>query len=235
VGMPVVIGVGAFASNVGAMTPAFPAGYTAVADDVALTWRETENADTPSVPSGWTLAANQGVASGTTTRLSIISKRLVAGDTAPSLADVGDHQVGIMMIIRGCKTTGNPWNATPTAGQELVADTTVAISGVTTTVNDCLCLYGFSTGQSVNSGIGATGWANASLTDVLEQMDRWATAGTGGGFAMASGGLATFGASGTMTATLSLTANFKAQICIAMEGAPTPWLPRRTAHPDMRR
>jgi len=229
--MPWVVGVGAFASNVAAMTCDFPAGYTAVDGDVGLTWRESENADTVTAPTGWAILVNQPVASGTTTRLSVIWKRFVNGDTAPSLADIGDHQVGIMAVVRGCKTIGNPWNQVGST-TELTADTSVSIPGVTTTAPNCLCLYGFSTGEDINSGAGATGWANASLTNVTEQMDRWATAGTGGGFAMASGGKAVAGATGAMTATLSLVANFKALICIAMEGNPeraTP--PRRPRTP----
>lgn len=227
--MPFVVGVGAFASNVAAMTCALPAGYTAVANDIWLTFRECENADTVSVPAGWAIVANQGVASGTTTRLSAIWHRAASGDTAPSLADVGDHQVGILIVIRGCKATGNPWNQAATS-QELVADTTVSIPGVTTTVPDCLCLYAFSTGQDVNSSIGASAWADASLTNVTEQMDRWATAGTGGGFGMASGGKEVAGATGAMTATLGLTANFKALMCIALQGAsePRPYLSQYT-------
>jgi hypothetical protein len=216
--MPTVVDVGVFSSNAAAMTCAFPVGYTAVADDVALTFREMENADTPSVPAGWAILTQQGVSSGTTTRLAVIWKRLVGGDTAPSLADVGDHQVGMMIIIRGCKTSGNPWNIF-TSTTELTADTSVSIPTVTTTAANCLILQAFSTGQDVNSSAGVTTFANASLTNVAERMDRWVTAGTGGGFWMGSGEKAVAGATGAMTATLLLTSNFKALMTIAMEGA----------------
>lgn len=224
--MPTVVDVGVFASNTAGMTCNFPVGYTAVADDVALTFRESENADVVTAPAGWAIAANQGVASGTTTRLSLIWKRLVGGDTAPALADIGNHQVGINVIIRGCRTSGNPWNQVATS-TETVADTSVSIPGVTTTAADCLCLYAFSTGQDINSSAGVTTFSNGSLTNVTERMDRWATAGTGGGFWMGSGEKAVAGATGSMTATLLLTANFKALMCIALEGAAAVTLPPR--------
>jgi hypothetical protein len=221
-GMPAVVGVSVNNQGTGAITIAFPVGYTAIDNDIALTFRECDNGGTITAPSGWAIAANQGVASGATTRISIIWKRLVAGDTAPSIAFPvgGDHHTGRMIIISGCKTTGFPWNQVLT-GQELLADTTVSITGVTTTAADCLCLYAFSTGQDIASTAGATGWANASLGSVTERMDNWVSTATGGGLAMASGTKATAGATGNMAATLSLAANFKAQVCIALEGAAT--------------
>lgn len=216
--MPTVVGVGAAASGQGAITPTFPAGYTAAADDVAVTFCECDSADTLTPPSGWALVTAQSVTSGTTTKLSAIWRRIVGGDTAPQIADAGNHLVGRMVIVRGCVTTGNPWDvATPT--QELTADATVSIPAVTTSVNDCLILAAFSTGQDIASTAGATGWANASLANVAERMDDWTALGTGGGFSMATGEKAVAGSTGATTATLSLVPNFKAQLKIALKGA----------------
>ncbi len=199
--MPTVVGVGAAVSGTGTIAPAFPGGYTAVADDIAVTFTECNNTDTLTPPAGWALINASTVASGTTTKLSAIWKRIVGGDTAPTIADAGDHLVGRMIIVRGCVTTGNPWDiATPTT--ELTADTTVSIPAVTTTVPDCLILAAFATGQDVASTAGATSWVNLSLAAVTERMDDWSSQGRGGGFA-----------------TLSLTANFKAQLKIALKGA----------------
>lgn len=216
--MPTVVGVGAAASSASGITPAFPGGYTATADDIAITFCECDSVDTLTPPSGWALINASTVSSGTTTKLSAIWRRIVGGDTAPAIADAGNHLVGRMIIVRGCVTSGNPWDiATPTT--ELTADTTVSIPAVTTSVNDCLILAAFSTGQDIASTAGATAWANGSLANVAERMDDWTSLGTGGGFSMATGEKATAGSTGATTATLSLTANFKAQLKIALKGA----------------
>lgn len=214
--IPTVVGVGAAASGAADITPALPGGYTAVADDIWITGHECDNADTLVPPTGWALIQNSPVATGTPTKLSAIWHRAVGGDTAPVIADVGNHQVGRMIVIRGCIATGNPWDVA-TATQELVADTSVSIASITTSLADCLILAMFSTGQDIASTAGATGWANANLSSVTERMDDWTALGTGGGFSMMTGGKATAGATGASTATLSLTANFKAQLHIALK------------------
>jgi hypothetical protein len=214
--MPTVVGVGAQAFSTGNITPAYPAGYTAVADDVAVTFIET-NSETITPPTNWVVAASIPVASGTTTRLTAIWRRLTASEAAPTITSAANHKIGTMIVVTGCRTSGNPYEAAP-ASTELVADTSVSIPGATTTNNNVLCLYAFSTGQDANSTAGATGWADASLANVAEQMDGWRNVGTGGGLAMASGEKATAGATGAMTATLSLVSNFKALMMVALVG-----------------
>lgn len=224
-GMPSVVGVGAQAAGQAAVTPAFPVGYTAVADDIAVTFCECDTADTLTPPSGWAQVTQSNVSTGTApTKLTAIWRRIVGGDTAPQIADAGNHIVGRMIIVRGCVTSGDPWDVAAQT-TELVADTTVSIPAVTTGVPDCLILAAFSTGQDVSSTAGATAWANGSLANVTERMDDWTALGTGGGFSMATGEKATAGSTGATTATLSLTANFKAQIKIALKGAAAPALP----------
>lgn len=215
--MPSVVGVSATAAaGTAAITPAYPTSYTATADDIAITFCETENTDTVTPPTGWAAITNVIVASGTVTRLWAIWRRIQAGDTAPSIADAGNHNIGRMIIVRGCITSGNPWD-TFTTSTELVADTSVSIPGVTTNVADCLVLYAVSTGQDGSSSTTAySGWTNASLANVTERMDNYTALGLGGGFGVASGEKATAGATGTMTATLALTANFKALMTIAL-------------------
>lgn len=228
--IPTIVGVGDSAAGQAAITPAFPAGYSAVADDIAVTFHECDSTDTLNLPSGWALVASQSLTSGTTSKLSAIWRRLQAGDTAPSITDAGNHQIGRMIVLRGCITSGDPWNVAQTA-TELTADNSVSTPAVTTTVADCLVLAAFSTGQDTSSTAGATAWANASLANIAERMDNWTALGTGGGFAMASGEKATAGSVNATTATLSLTVNFKALMTVAFKpAAVTPSLPalRRT-------
>jgi hypothetical protein len=221
VAIPTIVGVGAGTSGTGAVTPAYPGGYTAVADDVALTFVESESTDTVTPPTNWALLIASNLASGVTSKLSVLWRRLTAAEAAPTIADAGDHMNARMIIIRGCATTGNPWDVS-TQTTEAVADTTVSIPTVTTTVANTLVLAAFGTGQDIASTAGATGWANANLASpsITEQMDNWVADGLGGGFAMAAGGKASAGATGATTATLSLTANFKTLITIAMRQPP---------------
>lgn len=213
--IPTIVGVGAATSGVGAITPAYPGGYTAVADDIALTFIECESADIVTPPTNWALVIASNVTTGTTTKLSVLWRRLTAAESAPSIADAGDHMVGQMIVVNGCVASGNPYSQAAQT-TEVVSDTTVSIPGVTTTVADCLLLYAFGTGQDLASTAGATGWADASLTGITERMDVWVIDGTGGGFAMATGGKAVAGATGAMTATLSLAANFKTLVTVAL-------------------
>lgn len=230
--MPTVVGVSAAsASGTAAITPAFPTGYTAVADDVAVTYCECESAGTITPPAGWAQIIAQSVTTGTTTKLTALWKRLAGGDTAPSIADAGDHNIGRMIVIRGCVQTGNPWDFAVVA-TELAADTSVSIPGSTQVAPNCLILSAFATGQDIASTAGATGWDNASLANGAERMDNWTASGLGGGFAVWSGEKAAPGAVSATTATLSLAANFKALMMIAFKGDEEPRSLLRSPRPS---
>lgn len=217
-GIPFVVGVGAASSGIGALTPAWPGGYTASTDDIAVTLAETESADVLTPPSGWAAITSQAVTSGVTTKLWAIYKRLVSGDVASSIADVGDHIVAQTAIIRDCAAVGNPWNVT-VPGTELVSDTSVSIPGVTTTVKDCLVLFAFAMGNDVAlAGGGAVTFTNASLGGVVQKGGLWAINGTGGGFCWGTGTKATAGVVSATTCTAPVAANFKAFIEIAFKG-----------------
>ena len=217
--MPVVVGVGVSAAGTGNITPPYPAAYTAIANHVAITFIETTS-EIITAPTNWAQVTTINTTSGELTRLSAFWRRLTNGEAAPAYTTVANHKVGRMIVVSGCRTAGNPFSSNP-ASLENVSDTTVSIPGTTTVDANCLCLYAFGTGQDTASTAGATGWANASLASVLERMDDWTSQGVGGGFAMASGEKAVAGATGAMTATLSLLANFKTLMCIALVGAAT--------------
>jgi hypothetical protein len=214
--MPTVVGVGTSVNSTGNITPPYPGGYTAIDNDVAITFVEDES-EILTPPTNWAILASVPVASGSVTRLTALWRRLTAGEAAPAITTTANHKVGRMIVLRGDRPSGNPHDAAHTT-TELLADTTVSIPGTTTTFRNCLLLYAFSTGQAITSSAGATGWADASLANVTERMDDWTVTGLGGGFAMASGEKVTPGATGAMTATLSLTANFKTLMCISLVG-----------------
>jgi hypothetical protein len=216
--LPTVVASGASASGTTSVTPPLPAGWTD--DDVFVMLIETQN-EVVTPPATWLpiTGAMVPVATGTVTRLTALWRRAVAGDTDPTVTGTVDHALARIIAVRGCVAQGNPWNVLATA-TELVVDTSVSIPGATTTVANCLVLAAFSTGTDISATTQATGWTNASLGSVTEQMDDWTTTGGGGGFAMASGTKATAGAYTATTATVT-TANFKALMSIALQGAST--------------
>ena len=221
--MPSVVAVGAVASGAGAITPPFPASITD--NDILLTVAECEGVTAPgayTLPSGWGQVSTDGtpvspVVQGTNTRLTVIWRRFVAGDTAPSLGDSGDHNLGRMIAIRGCPTTGNPWNIVSVA-VEATSDTSASWPGVTTTVPDCLILEILATSADIASAQIST-ITNATYTSITERMDNGIITGNGGVIICYSGIKATAGATGSSTATLT-TAGFKAYMTLAMMPAP---------------
>lgn len=216
--IPTVYAVGAVASGIGAVTPGLPAGT--LPDDVLILLLENQDATVVGVVTGYTDIQTSFANSGTITRLAARWKRAVAGEAAPSVPDPGDHVVARIIGVRGCIPSGNPVNIS-VQSTELLSDTTVSIPGATTTRTDCLVIAAFSTGTDVASTAHATGWTNASLGSVTEQVDNWVIDNGGGGIGACSGTKATVGAYSATTATC-VTANFKALISFALLGDPGP-------------
>lgn len=213
--MPTIYNVGAIASGTGAVTPGLPLGT--LADDILLLLIENQDASGIGTVTGYTVITNAFVSSGTLTRLTALYKRATSSESAPSIPDPGDHAVARIIGIRGCINTGSPVNASA-PNTQLVSDTSVSIPGVTTTAANCMIVAAFTTGTDVASTTHVSGFANASLANVTERVDNWVIAGGGGGIGACTGEKATAGATGATTATI-VTANFKALITIALQGA----------------
>jgi hypothetical protein len=213
---PTVVNVGAIASGTTAITPAFPASIAA--GDILVTVAECEGVTAPgayTLPSGWAHITGSPVQEGTNTRLWVIWARYDGVFTAPSLGDSGDHNVGRMIAIRGCPTTGSPWDVAA-AAVEAVSDTSATWPGVTTTVDDTLILEIIATGFDVASTSMLGALTNATYTSITERMDNWVIAGNGGGIGMVSAVKATAGATGQSTATLT-SASSKALMTVAFK------------------
>lgn len=211
--IPTVVGVGAVASGTGSITPAYPGGYTAIADDVAITYVETES-ETITPPANWAVLNTSAVGSGTVTRLTALWRRLTAAEAAPSITTTANHKVGRMIVIRGCIATGNPWHiAVPDI--ELTSDTSVSVTGGVTSAPDTLVLSAFSMGNDIANTTALT-WTNASLANIAHRMANWVIDGLGGGFAMCTGEKAAPGSISATTTTSSVAANFKALMMIAL-------------------
>lgn len=210
--LPKVRGVGASVAGTGGVTPPLPTGVQK--DDILIMYLETEN-QAVTAPTGWAQVHAPSITTGTPTRLTVLWKRAVAGETAPNVADPGDHVIARIIAVSGCIKTGNPWNVTG-QGTEETSDTSVEFTSVTTTVDQCLVLQAISTGVDVSSTAHASAWANSKLQAVTERMDNWTAEGAGGGFGMATGVKAKAGATGITSATVA-TAAPKAQSTIALK------------------
>ena len=214
---PSIVAVGAVASSGNAITPAFPASIAA--DDILITIAECEGVTAPgayTLPSGWAHVTGSPVLQGTNTRLWVIWRRYDGVFTAPSLGDSGDHNLGRMLAVRGCPTTGNPWDVASVA-VEAVSDTSASWPTITTTVADTLVLAICSTSADIATAQ-ISALTNAGLTSITEQVDNAIITGNGGVIICYTGVKATAGLLAASTATLT-TAGFKAFMTLAMPNA----------------
>jgi hypothetical protein len=224
-----VVGTGAIASGVNSITPAFPAGL--VINDVLIGLGETVGGVTfPTAASnGFVHVTGSPIAQSTNTSLHVIWRRWTTGVTAHAWGDSGDQNVGRYVALRGVKSTGNPWNATPVVATNATAVATATWSSVTTTVADCLVLLALSTGRDLATTANLGAVTNAALTSLTEQMDNWVADGGGGGIGLVTGFKTAAGAVGTSTATMGST-DTKSLMTLALEPEPAavPTVVRRT-------
>jgi hypothetical protein len=197
---PVIRAVGGNAASTTSATPGLPTGTAT--GDLLITIVASAGASTePTMPSGWTKirTVKNGTAS-TDSMLSVFycvytsQSRTVSGTT--------DHiSARIIGIEAGTFDAVNPINA-ESGGNVQASTTSVSISGLTTTVDNCLVLS--ISGASLpdaNSTAQYSSWANSSLTGITERTDNNTNNGNGGGHGSASGVKATAGAVSATTAT----------------------------------
>lgn len=216
--MPSVVNVGAVASGAASITPAFPASI--VANDILIGVGECEGVTAPGTytpPSGWAHITGSPVQQSTNTRLTVIWLRYTGSETAQSWGDSGDHNLGRIIAVRGCPTTGNPWDVVASS-VEAASDTSVTWPGVTTTVTNTLILEILAGSSDVASTTWLGALTNGAYSGITERMDNAITTGNGGGIGCVSADMASAGATGASTATLS-TAGFKAHMTLALKDA----------------
>ncbi len=221
--LPTFRSAGTIASGTGDITPGLPAGWAK--DDILLVFCESGAGDpAPAVPTGYAHVTGSSVST-TGTRLTVFWKRATTVETAPLIADTGNHQSARMAAFPGCRTTGNPWEITQTSTENVV-DTTGSASGPTTTQANALIVIACSSDYDVaaDDTAGYSAFTNAALGSLTEQIDNRSAAAGGGTIGVATGTKATAGAVGATTYTLANAAN-KAHLVIALtpttSGGPT--------------
>jgi len=193
---------GPFSTGTGDITVAWPPHNIG---DIGLLFIESTGGQAANLgtPAGFAAVDNSPQSTGATTagtRITVYWCRATSTSMAsPVVTDPSDHAMGVILRFSGVQESFNPWNITG-GGVKASASTSVAITGVTTTVDNTLIVAGFT--HSIDSGGAfASGWTNNTLISLLEQFDNGSTVGNGGGIAIATGTLYTAGASGTIDAT----------------------------------
>lgn len=200
---PVYVASGTVASSTGTLTPSLPVGWQP--NDIFLLFIETAN-QVVTVPSGWAQVTGspQGIGSAgsnTSTRLTVLWRRATTTETAPTLADPGDHILAFIAAYRGCRVSGNPWNITSTVADSAI-NTTLTIPGATTTAADCLIVIAAALHLDNNSN-SFVSWTNSGLTNIIERGDIGTTSGNDGSLGLAEGTRAVAGTYPSTSVSLS--------------------------------
>ncbi len=218
---PTFVASGTIATGTGNLTPTMPTHLTndILVVQINQTWTTTT---APSVPGGWTAMSdvNSDVFSGVRSHCALLWKRAASGaESAPTITDNWDAGTAQIHVIRGCVTSGDPWDVLGTTGDNS-GDTSLSIAGVTTTVNNCL-VVDFITGFTFGSPATLGSLANGGLTSFTEQVNvNEVVGGEDLHRAVTSGVKATAGATGATTGTWATGTNFVyAGIKVAFEPA----------------
>jgi hypothetical protein len=198
---PVFVQAGTAATGTGAVTPTIP---TNVANDIILVFAQSANQAITMTTGGYTQIGpqpgNGTAAAAAANRLAVFWKRSAGAEGNPTVADSGDHTTANCIVIRGCITTGDPFQFL-SAGPKTTASTTLTATGGITTIDNMLVVV--IAAQSVASNSAQfSGWTNSSLVSITEASDDSGTGGTGGGgVASAYGVKAVAGSVSSTTAT----------------------------------
>lgn len=212
---PTWVSAGTPASGTGDVTPGLPPGWAE--NDVFLLFIEFDSTDNPTISvSGWTqIGTTQRVTSAVATKTgqAAFYRRATSSESAPTVTDTGDHTFAIIHAFRGCNPVGSPIN-TSFGNWTGTESTSVFPNSVTTTVDNCLIVLSVTHGADISTA-NFSGWTNSNLTGVTERSDDSTTDGSGGGIGVATGVMATAGATGSSSATLA-TSSAKAYFTIAL-------------------
>ena len=215
--LPTVISVGAEFTGTGVPTATLPG--THAANDILILVLQSSN-ENLATPSGYTAVPPQngiGIAvTAGSTRMGIFWKRDGGSESAPTLADSGDHTYGMMFAVRGCPTTGDPFHFLGNSWKFTTSTSATGPKGVTV-VDNCLVIDIFASAID-NAAAQASAAANADLTSLTEQFDDGTTDGTGGGIVVVSG---TKASAGPIVATTMTWANTTVDLCTRLAFIPS--------------
>lgn len=208
--------------SVGIPGSSIPVAQGYAANDILVLLIETANQPI-SAPSGWTEVANSPQGTGTAgaigaTALSVFWKRASSSESSVSYLGMGgDHIAAVMVAVRGCATTGTPYEASN--GNSLgTASTNFTFPAVTTLGANRLILMAGSvdTDSSVDQFV--SDFTNSNLAFTTKVAGQGVNPGNGGSVACAVGVKVAAGSTGTTTSTVNTSA-VQARICLAFPPA----------------
>ena len=109
-----------------------------------------------------------------------------------TVADSGNHQIARIAAYRGCKTSGDPWNAvTAMASGTYNSSTNIRGADITTTVDNCRLLHAVAHAWDVADQSCLTCQANSPLSSAATRINNSLATGTGGGIFLGEALMAT--------------------------------------------
>jgi hypothetical protein len=202
VAIPTIVGIGATNHGItSAVTYTLPSHQ---AGDILILACEDQSTAGLTAPSGgWAHITNSPRAQGSNViAVNVFWKRATsAAETDPQVPAASNHQAGFAMSIRGCITSGNPWDFAP-VGSGAAAATTASMTGGTTSGADRLVFAVLAGNTDIATDQFSAG-SNGNLANFAKQGNSWTTDGGGGGVDIYTGELAAAGATGTTTATMA--------------------------------
>jgi hypothetical protein len=155
-------------------------------DDVALLVVEYTGT-VPVAPGGWSALSGDLNSGGTNFTQSIIFWRRAdsASMSFASFFNSSDHKIGMIITLRGCKTSGDPFAQVVTS-VSATTDATKTLPSFTATAAESLVFVVASYGNDAASNA-TSAWANSSLSAFTTHVDGVGTTlGNGGGIIAAS-------------------------------------------------
>lgn len=190
--------------------------------DIALLFVESTGGQpvTLGIANGFVEVTGSPQATGTGTngtRLTVFWARATsAAMAAPVLGAPSDHVYARIVTYRGVIASGDPFDGIA-GGVKAAASTGVSLDSVTTTVANTRIVQAVARDND-NAAAAFSAQANANLTGIAEQLDAGTANGNGGGLGVWSGVMATAGATGVTTATV--TSSINAFITLALKPQP---------------
>lgn len=201
-----IVGVGTASGGTGATTPGLPSGWAP--GDTQYLFHQSKRLESVTAPAGWTEFVRSTPTADN--KLVVFTRVAELGDTAPTVADTGDHGYAVILGLRGANLVAE----TPAADQQNTASTAASFPSVSTGGADRLIIHAAADGTDA-TGARISGAANSNLFGVVEQFDNGITSNDGGGLVIITGGANVTGAIGNTTATYSV-ATVQARITFAV-------------------
>jgi hypothetical protein len=190
--------VAAVSSTLGTTTSHTHINVSALQDDIILMFVEISGDETSTAPGpGGGLTGSFAAVTGspvtdvaTTAGSKLYAWWIRVSSTVTTanilINDSGDHQVSRYVVLRGCTTTGDPWDVTGT-DTKAVTSTTASAPAVTTTAGNTLVVSAVSRANDSSSTTAFGTAVNSVLSSFTNRGESGTASGHGGGFVITSG------------------------------------------------